>query len=128
MVARVSADILALVEFVIVLHVLLHWLADRVVLIVVHYVSVCDVLGVDAASTFDHWELLGIQILIRIRSKTSTHWFLLILLIIATSCQIWKLLLCFAKLFIMLFLVRIDALDLISTSDFNLCSMTAHVI
>ena len=58
------ADVLALIEFVVVLHVLLHGLADRVVLVVVHDVSVGDVLCVDAAASLDHRKLLGIEVLI----------------------------------------------------------------
>ena len=45
MVAGVPADVLALIEFVVVLHVLLHGLADGVVLVVVHDVGVRGVLG-----------------------------------------------------------------------------------
>jgi len=88
MVARVATDVFALVKLVVVLHILLHRLANGVILVVVHYVRIGHVLGVDAAATLDHWKLLSIEVFIRIRSEASTNGFLLILLIVATGGQI----------------------------------------
>lgn len=87
-VACIPTDVLALVEFVVVLHVLLHGLADRMILIVVHDVRVGHVLGVDAAASLDHWKLLSIEVFIRVTCKTSSNGLLLILLIVATRGQI----------------------------------------
>ena len=86
--ASIAADILALVELVVVLHVLLHGFANRVVLVVVHYVGISYVLGVDTSSSFDQRELLRIQVLIRIRCKSSTHGLFLILFVVATGCEV----------------------------------------
>lgn len=66
MVTCVPTDVFALVEFVILLHVLLHWLADWVILVVIHDVGVRHVLGVDTAATLYHWKLLSIEVFIRI--------------------------------------------------------------
>ena len=54
-VACVSADVLALVELVIVLHILFHWLANGVILVVVHNVGISYILSMDAPSTFYQW-------------------------------------------------------------------------
>lgn len=65
-VARVSADVLTLIEFVVVLHILLHGLANWMILIVVHYVSVCNILCMDTPTSFDHRKLLSVEILVRV--------------------------------------------------------------
>jgi len=83
-VARVAADVFALVEFIVVLHILLHGLANGVILVVVHYVGIRDVLGVNTATALDHWKLLSIEVFIRIRGETSSDRFLLVLFIVAT--------------------------------------------
>ena len=88
MVARVSTNVLALVKFVVVLHVLLHGLAYGMVLVVVHDVGVGNVLGVDAPASLDHRKLLGIEVFVRVGGKTTAHWLLLVLLIVTTGGQI----------------------------------------
>ena len=105
MVTRVSADVLALVELVIMLHVLLHGFADRMVLVVVHDVSVGHVLGVYASTALDQWQLLRIQIFIGVGSKSSAHRLLLVLFVIAAGGQVRQLLLSLSELVIVLFLV-----------------------
>lgn len=127
-VARVSADVLALVEFVVVLHVLLHGLPDWMVLVVVHDVRVGHVLGVDATASFDHWELLGVQVLVRVRSEAAAHWFLLILLVVPARGQVRQLLLRLPELFIMLLLIRVYAFYLVGASNFNFSSVPAHIV
>ena len=87
-VAGVPADILTLIKLIILLHVLLHGLADRMILVVVHYVRVRHVLREDATTALYHWKLLSIKVFIRIRGETTTNWLLLILLVIATCRQI----------------------------------------
>ena len=88
MVARVSADVLALVKFVVVLHVLLHGFAYGMILVVVHDVGVGNVLGVDAPASLDHRKLLGIEVFVRVGGEAATHGLLLVLLIVATGGQI----------------------------------------
>ena len=128
MVAGVSADVLALIEFVVVLHVLLHGLADGVVLVVVHDVSVGYVLGMDAAASLDHRKLLGVEVLVRVRGKASSHWLLVVLLVVATGGQVRQLLLRLAELLVMLLLVGVDPFDLVRASDLHFCSVAAHVV
>lgn len=128
MVAGVPADVLALIEFVVVLHVLLHGLADGVVLVVVHDVGVRDVLGVDAAASLDHRKLLGVEVLVRVRGKASTHWLLVVLLVVAARGQVRQLLLGLAELLVVLLLIGVDSLDLVGASDLDLCSVAAHVV
>ena len=60
MMACVSTYILTLIEFVIVLHILLKRLTDRVVLIIIHYVSISDILSMDTASSLNQRKLLGV--------------------------------------------------------------------
>lgn len=64
--AGVATNVLTLVKLVIVLHILLHWLAYGVVLVVVHYVGIGHILSMDTTSAFYQWQLLSIKILIRI--------------------------------------------------------------
>ena len=64
MMACISANVLTLVKFIVVLHILLHWLANRMVLVVIHDVSVCHVLCMYASTTLYQGKLLCIQILI----------------------------------------------------------------
>ena len=47
---RIATNILALVEFIVMLHVLLHGFPYRVVLVVVHDVGVSDILCMDTAT------------------------------------------------------------------------------
>lgn len=82
---RIATNIFTLVEFIVVLHVLLHWFPYWMILVVVHDVGVCNVLGVDAPASFNQWKLLGVEIFIRVGGKTTTHWLLLICLVIATG-------------------------------------------
>ena len=128
MVARVSADVLALVEFVVVLHVLLHGLAYRMVLIVVHDVGVGNVLGVDAAASLDHWKLLRVEVLVAVGGKSTTDGLLLVLLVVAARGQIRQLLLRLAKLFVVLLLIRVNAFDLVRAPNFDLRSVATHVV
>jgi hypothetical protein len=65
-VASIAADVLALVELVVLLHVLLHRFANWMVLVVVHDVRVRHVLRVDASTALYHWKLLSIEVFIRI--------------------------------------------------------------
>ena len=98
------------------------------VLIVVHDVGVGNILCVYAATTFNQWQLLCVQVLIGVGSKAAAHWLLLILFIVAARGQVWQLLLGFAKLVVVLLFVGVDALNLIRTTHFNLSSMAAHII
>ena len=51
--ARIAANIFALIELVIVLQVLFHWLANGKVLIVVHNICVCYILRMNTTTSFD---------------------------------------------------------------------------
>ena len=53
MMARIPTYIFALIELVVMLHVLFHRLANRMVLVIVHDVSICDVLRVYTTTPFD---------------------------------------------------------------------------
>ena len=97
--------------------------------LVVHDISIGHVLSVDAASSFDHRKLLSGKVFIRIRCETTTDRLLSKASIIITAGgQIRKLLLGFAKLLIVLLLVRVDALDVVSTPHLNFCSVASHII
>ena len=126
--ACVPADVLALVELVVVLHVLLHRFSYRMVLVVVHDVRVRNVLSVNAPAALDKRKLLGVEVLVRVRGEATAHRLLLILLVVAAGGEVWQLFLSFAELFIMLFLIRVYALDLIGAPHFNLSAMTTHII
>lgn len=126
--AGVPTDVLALVELVVVLHVLFHRFAYRMVLVVIHDVSVRNVLSVNTTAAFDEWELLGVEVLVRVGGEAATHRLLLVLLVVPAGGQVWQLLLSFAELFIMLFLIRVDALDLVGASDFDFGAVAAHVV
>ena len=80
--AGVPTDVLALVELVVVLHVLFHRFAYRMVLVVIHDVGVRNVLSVNTAAAFDEWELLGVEVLVRVRGEAATHRLLLVLLVV----------------------------------------------
>ena len=80
--AGVPTDVLALVELVVVLHVLFHRFAYRMVLVVIHDVSVRNVLSVNTTAAFDEWELLGVEVLVRVGGEAATHRLLLVLLVV----------------------------------------------
>ena len=84
MMACISAYILALVKFIVVLHVLLHWFAYGMVLVVVHYVCVGYVLRMYASTALYQWKLLRIQVLVGVGCEAATHGLLLIRLVVAT--------------------------------------------
>ena len=86
--AGISADILTLIKFIVMLHILLHWLANRMVLVVVHDVCVCYILCVYASSTLYQRKLLCVQILVRVGGKSTAHWLFLVLLIVTTGCKV----------------------------------------
>ena len=91
--ADISADVFALVKYT-VIHVLFfhgirtHQLTCTTCLIcIVQDVCVCNVLSMNAATAFDHRELLCIQVLVRVRSEaTTSDGFLLILFIVTSRC------------------------------------------
>jgi len=62
----VSTDILALVEFIVMLHVLLHGLPYWMILVVIHDVGIGYVLCMNTASPFYQWKLLGVKIFVRV--------------------------------------------------------------
>ena len=80
--AHVATDVLTLVE-VCVVHVFFHaWLAHvrawahddagaAGLVGVVQDVSISNILSMNRPSTFDHWQLLSIQVLVRVGGKTS---------------------------------------------------------
>ena len=65
-VACIPTDVFTLIEFIILLHILLHGLPNWMILVVVHDVGVRHILRVDTASTLNHWKLLSIKVFIRI--------------------------------------------------------------
>ena len=100
------------------------------VLLVVNSISIWYILGMDAAASLDHGQLLCVQILVWIRCE-ATHWLfgnLLSFILAASSGQVRQLLLGFAELVVVLFLVWKDAFDLIRGPHIHFCAMAAHVI
>ena len=71
MCTQISTYVLALIKITVV-HIFLHAFGHRwhsnswVALDVVKGVSICDILGVNVSSSFDHWKLLSIQVLVRV--------------------------------------------------------------
>jgi hypothetical protein len=88
MMACISANVLALVEFVVMLHVLLHRLANGMILVVVHDVCICHILCVYAATTLYQWKLLCVEIFVGVRGEATTHRLLLVLLVVAAGSQV----------------------------------------
>jgi hypothetical protein len=96
----------------------------------VKYVCIGNVLRVDAGTSLDHWQLLGIEVLIRVRSETAGASGILftLLLVLTSRHQIGKLFLCFSKFVIIFLLIRVNSLDLIRASYLDLSAMPAHVV
>ena len=108
--AYVAADILALIEIV-VMHVLFHLLVSNndASIGITGYVGISYVLSVDASSAIDHGQLLRIEVVFGVCSKTATYWFLVIVLIVAYRVEIRQLLLFITYLVVSFFLVRVDS-------------------
>ena len=89
MMACISAYVFALIKFIVVLHVLFHWLANWMVLVVVHNIRVGYILRMYATTALYQRKLLLIQILIGVRCEAAAHWLLRVLLIVAARRQVW---------------------------------------
>ena len=85
MMACISANVLALIKFIVVLHVLFHWLANWMVLVVIHNIRIGDILRMYTATALYQRKLLLIQILIRVGGEAATHWLLRVLFVVLTG-------------------------------------------
>ena len=129
MVTGIAVNVFTLVKLVLI-HLLFHGLSDALHALVgvVHDVGVCHILCVYARPTLYHGQLLCVQVLIGIRSKTASHWFLLVLLIVAAGSEVRQLLLCLSKLLVVLLLVGVYAFYLVGASYFNFSAVATHVV
>lgn len=107
---HVPTDVLRLVEVVIV-NSFFHSLSQMSsrshnadssagLVCVAQNVGVSYVLGVNAASTLDHGELLSVEVLVGIRCEAPTVHLLAVLLVVAPGCKIRKFLLRLTELVI----------------------------
>ncbi len=94
----------------------------------IHYVSICNILSMNRTSSFYHWKLLSIQVLIRIGCESTWCRFLDKLLIILTSGQIWEFFLSLTKFFVIFLFIWINPFDLICASYFDFSTISSHVI
>ena len=78
-----STNIFTLVEFIIGMKISFNWFTN--LLIIIHNISVANILGVDASTTSNHRESLSMKILIRVRCKTTTNVLLVMLLVVVTT-------------------------------------------
>lgn len=126
---NISRNIFALIKTRIHLHIqIITLLLDLLHVRVVHNIRVGYMLGVYASTSFDHWELLGVEVFIGVRGKSTSKRLPRIRLLITPSCQIWKFLLGFAEFVILFLLIWINAFDLVSRAHFDLGTMASHVI
>lgn len=134
MVVDTSIVIFTLVEIT-VMNILLHYsfigshyTSTTCLVGTVKGVSISNVLGMNVTATLDHWQLLSVKKLIRVRSETSTNWFLIKIFIVTPIGQIWQFFLCLSELVIILFLIGVNTLELFCALDLNLRAMSSHVI
>ena len=108
--AHVAADILALIEIV-VMHVLFHLLVSNhdASIGITGNVGISYVLSVDASAAVDHGQLLRIEVVFGVCSKTTANRFLVIVLVVAYCIEIRQLLLFITYLVVSFFLVRVDS-------------------
>lgn len=135
--ANVTTYVFALIEITVV-HVFLHALATHhgwthhadawIVVHIIQGVGISYVLSVDAATAFNHWQLLGVKIFVRIWCKSSSMRFLMEYFILPSRSKIWQLLLSFAKLFIRFLFIGVDSFNLVGASDLNFSTMAAHIL
>ena len=140
--ANISTYVFTLIEITIV-HVLFHtftshhllthhsdaWIVVLVVICIhiIQSICICYVLSMNASSTFDHWKLLSIEVFVWIWCKSSSMNLFVEYFVLSSRRQIRKLLLSFSKFFIVLFLIRVNAFDLICWSYLYLGSMSSHI-
>jgi len=129
MVWNISRNVFALIKTRIHLHIqIITLLLDLLLVRVVHNIRVGHMLGVYASTSFDHWELLGVEVFIGVRGESTSERLSWIRFLITPSSQIWKLLLGFAEFVVLFFLIWIDPFDLVSRAHFDLGTMASHVI
>ena len=103
---RVAADILALIEIV-VMHVLFHLLVSNhdAGIGITGNVGISHVLSVDASTAVDHGQLLRVEVVFGVCGEATANRFLVIVLVIAYRVEIRQLLLFITHLVVSLFLV-----------------------
>ena len=93
-------------------------------------VGFCHILSVIASTTIavDHRELLGIEIVFRVRSKPAIRWLHVLLIVVSNGIEVGQLFLGLTDLISGFLLVGKDARNLFSGANLNFRAVASHFV